>query len=698
MESARNHNPLCGSAYIIPPHPDLGCVVTMYSKTGLQQRPLWKHATGFCCGGPRFTAARNERSAMRTKAILFALVLCLSAPLYAQEFPADTRPFVNLAYKFKGSDEYAPVGSGTIINASGLIVTNEHVFNLSSAAEEDRQQLDLTVAYVLYDHDSNRHTPPVLTYVAEKLAYWFSGFPGEPDYDVALMRITRDLGTGSTVTNPNFPFIPLGNPFDLPDNAAITILGFPSVGGRNLSISSGPWISYQEGNPLGIPDGAILTTAAIWPGNSGGAALYNGRLIGLPTSQASAEVDAGYIHPITWASPLLGYVEYKLGVATPNINKDWVETDRNRDLWTRTRSTFMARITSEASGQPIAGATVFVYPADKSFDEVKRLHTLSLQASPHVSEQNGRIDYGVATSKNDGFFETWVEKGRSFRVSIEAPGYAPYHSNDITAGGHVVQWMTSPFVLSPGATGSGFSAASATVKQSITLAVSYPTDFRKTYWDQDRYITGLSYTNGLWAMTLSDAASYTSQHNAVRATYDEIRAVILEKWGEGYYITDLARGNGEWAVSMTKGTVYTDQAFWYATTFPKDWVQARWDEGYDITDVTFGDGSWVIVMSKGTGWSAQSWTSRDAYEDIRTYIQGKWDEGYAITNLAYGNGLWLVVVNKGTGLYEQTFARRSSSSTLHALIEEQWQAGKPIRDLTFDQDHWWILFSKGTEW
>lgn len=51
--------------------------------------------------------------------VLTLVILLPTSGVSAQEFPADTRPFANLAYKVKDGDRYVRVGSGTIIHLAG---------------------------------------------------------------------------------------------------------------------------------------------------------------------------------------------------------------------------------------------------------------------------------------------------------------------------------------------------------------------------------------------------------------------------------------------------------------------------------------------------------------------------------------------------------------------------------------------------
>lgn len=387
----------------------------------------------------------------RLKSVISLVVLpLLGAPGYGgaqTPLPEDLRPFVQIAYPTRDGSGAAPYGSGTIVTAGGLILTNEHVFNVPDSIAA-KLGIDASEALIFFDDDQDRHTPPLPLYIAEKLAYWYSAFPGEPAYDVAAMRIVRDARTGAVVSTP-FPYASLGNPFDIPDGAVITFLGFPGIGGRNLAHTLGTFTAYQEGGPFRddlAPDGSLLVSGNIWGGNSGGAAIYNGELIGLPTAGGNG---AAWVHPVTWAEPLFTYLRERLGVETPSIPTDWVRTRKNRDRWTRERATLLG-IVRDTAGRPVESATVFVY-ADRlgSVEEVRRLHVADGGGIPFARIRDARIEYAVDATDDQGFFSTWIERESPFRVAIVHPRHRTYESNVFEPAGHFSQVFGAPFQLEP---------------------------------------------------------------------------------------------------------------------------------------------------------------------------------------------------------------------------------------------------------
>ncbi len=162
------------------------------------------------------------------------------------------------------ADGVIGTGSGTIIDRSGLILTNAHV-----ATPSDIELTELQVAITgASDH------PATPTYDAEVAA-------ADTVLDLAVIRITSALD-GSTLPDA-FPFVSLGNSDALDIGDDISIYGYPGIGGNTITFTSGQVSGFTGEAVLG--DRAwIKTDATIAGGNSGGlAANVAGEIIGIPT-------------------------------------------------------------------------------------------------------------------------------------------------------------------------------------------------------------------------------------------------------------------------------------------------------------------------------------------------------------------------------------------------------------------------------
>lgn len=162
------------------------------------------------------------------------------------------------------ADGVIGTGSGTIIDPSGLILTNAHV-----ATPSDIELTELQVAITgASDH------PATPTYDAEVAA-------ADTVLDLAVIRITSALD-GSTLPDA-FPFVSLGNSDALDIGDDISIYGYPGIGGNTITFTSGQVSGFTGEAVLG--DRAwIKTDATIAGGNSGGlAANAAGEIVGIPT-------------------------------------------------------------------------------------------------------------------------------------------------------------------------------------------------------------------------------------------------------------------------------------------------------------------------------------------------------------------------------------------------------------------------------
>ena len=173
----------------------------------------------------------------------------------AQEVPSDFSPFVRLGHIMKVSiyrnpvfdpsgqnvlhpgdlikeeTMEMPVGSGTIVSAEGLILTNWHVYQVEPQYQYDHPSRMLRVAEKMGDamlvyrlHDNDPLKIPALQYLATPLSL-------DEEHDTALLKIVAD-SEGNELDPRDFSYVPLGNPFGMKINADITVLGYPGKGRR----------------------------------------------------------------------------------------------------------------------------------------------------------------------------------------------------------------------------------------------------------------------------------------------------------------------------------------------------------------------------------------------------------------------------------------------------------------------------------
>jgi S1-C subfamily serine protease len=159
-------------------------------------------------------------------------------------------------------------GSGTIISADGLILTNAHVVLPDKYFPVDA----LTIALTVEDDK-----PPVDMYTVEVLQ-------ADEALDIAVLQITADYDFNPIDKNDlDLPFVPLGDADSLILGEAITILGYPGIGGATITLTAGEVSGFTQ-DPVYGDRAFIKTNATIAGGNSGGLAVDSeGRLIGVPT-------------------------------------------------------------------------------------------------------------------------------------------------------------------------------------------------------------------------------------------------------------------------------------------------------------------------------------------------------------------------------------------------------------------------------
>ena len=192
-----------------------------------------------------------------------------------------------------GDFEAVASGSATIIDSSGLLLTNFHVVDPDSVGEYD--DIGIYVA-------SEPEEIPDLTYFGG-LAAW------DEELDLAVIRITHNRnGIEVDSSALDLEEIRLGSVDDLEIGAPLTILGYPAIGEGSLELTKGSVSGFVAGE--GRKQAWIKTDARLAPGNSGGGAFdERGYLVGVPSAVYYVEElgfeGSGRIRPIDLALELL---------------------------------------------------------------------------------------------------------------------------------------------------------------------------------------------------------------------------------------------------------------------------------------------------------------------------------------------------------------------------------------------------------
>jgi serine protease Do len=187
------------------------------------------------------------------------------------------------------------LGSGFIVDASGFIVTNNHVV-------EDADQIKVR----LYDEKE---------YDAEVVGR-------DPKTDLALIRIKADR---------KLEALPLGDSDQLPVGSWVLAIGSPF--GLEQTVTAG--IVSAKGRIIGTGpyDDFIQTDASINPGNSGGPLVnLQGEVVGINTAIVASGQGIGFAIPVNLARGIIAQLKDTgevsrgwLGVGIQNLTPELIE-------------------------------------------------------------------------------------------------------------------------------------------------------------------------------------------------------------------------------------------------------------------------------------------------------------------------------------------------------------------------------------
>lgn len=219
-------------------------------------------------------------------------VACVMTQSQAQEQERSTDPAVIARSVVRvvsiGPDGQArSSGSGTIISADGLIVTNKHV--VTYRPDPNSAETVIGESFAIQMVDTPRERP--------QRRYYARVVRVSEDFDFALLQIHRDrrnrpLREGALSLTP----IPLAQT-PVSEGDRIRVFGFPSIGSGFMLVTDGI-VSQIENGVVGGVRMPIMNRvdAQIAPGNSGGLAVNAaGELVGVPTWVRSEQRTLGRI-------------------------------------------------------------------------------------------------------------------------------------------------------------------------------------------------------------------------------------------------------------------------------------------------------------------------------------------------------------------------------------------------------------------
>jgi len=218
--------------------------------------------------------------------LAFALSLIVFAPAHADENFSAMNPTVKVtAYKklYTGQVLGIASGSGTVISADGLIITNNHVI----FDEDEQKPFDTFEICITFDVQKE----PVCKYTATLVA-------NDKDFDLAILKISAKDVYGKPI--PSLKYLDYQNGAAPKEQTQVQIVGYPASGGETITIAKGQISGFDTVNNHKY----FKTDTDFDHGSSGGTALdADGNYIGIPTYIRSYAENVGYFLDLREALP-----------------------------------------------------------------------------------------------------------------------------------------------------------------------------------------------------------------------------------------------------------------------------------------------------------------------------------------------------------------------------------------------------------
>lgn len=256
-------------------------------------------------------------------------------------------------------------GSGFIVSADGLILTNKHVV------------ADTKASYTVFTNDGKKYTAQVLA--------------RDPVQDLAVVKIDAQ----------NLPIVTLGDSSALQLGQSAIAIGNALGEFRNtvsVGVISGlsRTITASGSNSSETLQGVIQTDAAINPGNSGGPLLnLKGEVVGIDTAMASDAQNIGFALPINIAKRDINSVKTSGSIKVAYIGVRYVVITPDIVTQKKLSVDSGALVEADQQGNP---AVVSGSPADKAGikagDVITAVNGKSLTADYTLSLATGEFNVG----------------------------------------------------------------------------------------------------------------------------------------------------------------------------------------------------------------------------------------------------------------------------------------------------------------
>ena len=292
------------------------------------------------------------------------------------------------------------MGSGTIINKEGYILTNFHCVGENGVLYNSEGYVAIAIT-----DDVKKNIQP------QYLAQYRSGVE---NLDLAVVKIVSDLNWNS-VSGIDLNLSPIvvtdSDKVELGDS--INILGYPGVGGETITFTAGHVSGFIDDDGDNEIDW-IKTDAIVNHGNSGGTAINaSGEMIGIPTQKwMASDNDVMFaLKPVNQALPIIE--DAIVQGDDPNLPKPQTPSPGVETPTNETVIAISGRIVDSYTMKPIQGAAFVFLQEGVTIDDFVNNPQDSMLLSYGESDRNGI------------FVCDYIPIGASYSILVLADGYYP---------------------------------------------------------------------------------------------------------------------------------------------------------------------------------------------------------------------------------------------------------------------------------